>query len=494
MPATNLQRFFRWGPVAAAVLLPLSTADAQLVINEVFENVPGFGNIENHWEYIELYGTPNLDLTGYILVVIKGGMDVDRNGVPEIKAEIDEAFNLDGCRLSPDGFFTVVNCDDLGRSLVADRYFAPNAAYNAAQPAGPLNSRWMYTSTFKALSIPSEQAPDRLDHDGSSTYMLIYARPTRPGPDMRAVDDQASARGSINEHEGFRKGVLVDENYDGQLDVQALTPNGLVSLQPFQMVDEFAWSSRAGHEYNLLKDHEISETHGLNPDAVSRVAYYANNPLHGHRTRDRRNAAGQTKGFEVLPTTIADESFVYGVLDTDLFPDELVYFYGYDLEGWAQLKGPTDLTALPYVESRVDPEPDEDPIPPPTARSASGKWMMQDIDAGGFVLTPGKPNDHPAGTIVQHRFIRGDINFDGRVDRMDLTFAQLLEGADLLATLDANPNEKTYRYHGAVFQQVLALIALSNEPGESDSVVSQADFDTLVRMVEQAEAANKPAK
>lgn len=66
--------------IVAACGLSVSTgASAQVVINEIFENPPGSGSIDNVWEFIELYGKPGMDLTGYAIAVLKGGYFV--NGI-----------------------------------------------------------------------------------------------------------------------------------------------------------------------------------------------------------------------------------------------------------------------------------------------------------------------------------------------------------------------------------------------------------------------------
>lgn len=448
------------GFIAWLVACLHAPACAQVVINEVLENPPGYGDTERRWEFIELYGQPGLDLSGFILVVVKGGTDADRNGLPEVAPEIDEAFWLDGMRLDADGLFTLYNVDSTGRSELAERYFADVLA---DRYDGPLRA-----ASFRSLAIPSEQPPDRLDHDGSSTYMLIHARPGMP------------EAGVTPEPDGFRKGALVDADFDGVLDHAAITATGPALLRPFQLVDEFAWSNRAGREYVESDEHEISETHGLNPDAIARVAYYPVNPRRGHYTKDRIDRSGRITGFDVRQTSIADESFVYGVLSTEAFPGRLVFFDGFDMDGWPQLRTPTDPDALPAVRNGRDPEPDNDPFPTPPVFAEDGSWRITDLRLPGFVLTPGEPNDHPGGRIRQQRFVRGDVTFDGSLDDDDLTIARSLVGATLFDRVSDGGN---YRWQGTAFQQLLVLTGLSAAPDEDPSVVTDADVRALELLV-----------
>ena len=87
---------------AVAALTLAANASAQVVINEIFEN-PSGGSADDLFEYIELYGTPGMDLTGYAIALFKGGAD-DGDDIPETPAEIDEAFSLDGLSIGPERF------------------------------------------------------------------------------------------------------------------------------------------------------------------------------------------------------------------------------------------------------------------------------------------------------------------------------------------------------------------------------------------------------
>ncbi|MEO0631619.1 MAG: lamin tail domain-containing protein, partial [Planctomycetota bacterium] len=89
-----------------AALMCAGAAQSQVVINEVMHDPPGS---ESNWEYIELYGKPGMDLTGYAIGLFKGGADENGDDLPETIAEIDEAFTLDGLTLGADGFLVLVN-------------------------------------------------------------------------------------------------------------------------------------------------------------------------------------------------------------------------------------------------------------------------------------------------------------------------------------------------------------------------------------------------
>ncbi|MFG0313958.1 MAG: hypothetical protein ACF8LL_07215, partial [Phycisphaerales bacterium] len=229
-----------------------------------------------------------------------------------------------------------------------------------------------------------------------------------------------------------------------------------------QVLDEIAWSHEAGKEYTILGENEISETAGLNPDAVSRIRYYPGNPLRGHRTKDVVSSDGQIVGFEVRSTTTADESFIFGVLDTELFPEQLVYFDGYDLDGWDQLRGPTDRARTPYSSLPSDPEPDRDPFPALIPRDPDGTLFFDDIRPRAFSLTPGTFNDSQSDEIRQARFIPGDADFNGVVDQRDAQLARALLGAGLGDVVQTEQGRR-YRWQCGAAQQIMAIKALNGD-------------------------------
>ena len=174
--------------IAAAALLVAAGqgASAQVVINEVMHDPPG---AETAWEFFELYGRPNMDLTGYAIACVKGGSDTNGDGVPESPAEIDEAFTLDGLSLGADGFLVLVN-DPFGD--VPD-YTHPTATI----------------ADFAAQHIPTVDTAGNLANGDSTTYLLVRARPNH------------SISGGVSIYDpgySFRKDVDPDVNYDGKLD------------------------------------------------------------------------------------------------------------------------------------------------------------------------------------------------------------------------------------------------------------------------------------
>ncbi len=375
---------------AAATLHATGSATAQVVINEVLHNPPGASPIEEHWEYIELWGRPGLSLDGLAVLLINGGEDRDRNGTPEIEPHLDEAFTLDNHALGPEGLFTLYNASAAGESDVAA----------ARWGGGPRE----HASSFIESSLDRNRTPGRLANEGSTTYLLVRLDET----ERRLVSELATS------------GAVVDEDFDGVLDLQP--------LRELQILDALAWSHRGGREYTPTTDDELSETVGLNPDAATRIAYLPPQPRLGHRTINRTDDAGRVTGYEVVPTSRADESYVYGVLDGALFPDYIEYFDGYDFEGWKQLYAPTDVAALAYPLSVADPEPDHKPFGPPIRPSREGSMKLDDLPVAGMRLTPHAMNAHPSGGVSQRAFIAGDGDFDGVITEKDVEIARACVG------------------------------------------------------------------
>lgn len=267
------------GMIAACGLA--SVAMGQVVINEVWENPPGDGDVfDNSLEYIEFYGEPGTDLTGFAVALIKGGSDVDGDGVPTARPEIDEAFSLDGIVIGANGFAVVYN----NTGGFSDIPFLIPSATNGIG--------------FTDAHIPSIDTPGKLGNDGSSTYVLVRTR------------SRHSVSGGLSLYEpgyAFRKDVNPDVDFDGKLDfgfeATIVGPATAMVVDPLQIIDDVAWSNAGGKEYVRSSEQEISLTPGFNPDGVSRVAYFGANPGLGLRV----NSAGET-----VSTRTADEEWIYG--------------------------------------------------------------------------------------------------------------------------------------------------------------------------------------
>jgi hypothetical protein len=379
--------------IAAAALLVAAGqgASAQVVINEVMHDPPG---AETAWEFFELYGRPNMDLTGYAIACVKGGSDTNGDGVPESPAEIDEAFTLDGLSLGADGFLVLVN-DPFGD--VPD-YTHPTATI----------------ADFAAQHIPTVDTAGNLANGDSTTYLLVRARPNH------------SISGGVSIYDpgySFRKDVDPDVNYDGKLDF-GIEGGAALAVDPLQIVDDVAWSDNGGKEYVRSSDQEISDTQGFDPDAISRVNYFGTNPSLGHRINS---------DMEVVSTRSADEEFIYGEI-LRLPPVRPLPEFGFDPLDMALPKAPTNLSGPLY-----------DCPPSPTGEgdctvSGSGTFRFDDItivnDAGttsetGFNMTPGTFNDDPRFGVAQFRFVLADFNFDGEANGDDLALINASVGATL---------------------------------------------------------------
>ncbi len=424
------------GCVTALALLA-GASQGQVVINEVYENPPGSGSQNDAvLEFIELYGKPGMDLTGYAVGLFKGGADSDGDDIPSVAAdvEIDEAFSLDGLSLGSNGFLVLYNGSE-SQSLIP--LVLPVEGEQSAS----------FVDTF--ITNPNDTLGN-LSNDDSSTYLLVRRR---PGHSISNGESVYSMEYTMWKDSG------IDVDYDGKLDYGVEVPVGIapmpLKIDPLQIIDEVAWSNNGGKEYVRSSEQEISDTTGFNPDAVSRLEYYGSNPMLGQRINS---------DMETVPTRMADESWIYGECT------------GSSL----------DMT---YDDTRYG---------APTDQSGDGFADIA-ISAGSdsFKLTPGTFNDHAATGITQFRFVEGDLNFDGVVDAADLDlFDTALFGADLDATEDFidpdtettfpdpdNPgsNLQAYVFEGRLANAYLAAACLSDLDGTE--VPGSDDRDVLAGMV-----------
>ena len=405
-----------------------NAAAAQVVINEVWENPPGDGDVfDVALEYIELYGEPGTSLDGYAIGLFKGGADLNDDDFPEGFPEIDEAFHLDGLSIGPSGFLVVYN-DSSGFSDIP--FFLDAGVNNSGFRAQHIDPPGMTVDT-----------PGKLANDGSSSYVLMRRRPGHEFVDGVSLYNNAVY--------AMLKDTNPDVDFDGKTDFGDETPvggSGLPSVvDPMQVIDDVAWSNRGGKEYVRSSQQEISDTPGFNPDAISRVAYYGSNPNLGLRLNSDE---------ETVPTRMADEEWIYG----EQGPGDGSFDYDPAASG-----GPTD--------------PNGD--------------GFQDIDITGFSMTPGAFNDAPSAGITQFRFVRGDFNFDGIVDGDDFTIASGNLGATLDDTtpcldefgqpvlVNGQPVD-CYAFEGRDANALLAAMNMDKTDGpggtNADSV-TQSDLD-----------------
>ncbi len=516
---------------AGVAALLAGAANAQVIINEVFENPPNGG--DQTWEYIELVGPPGFDLTGFALANVKGGEDQDPNDdVPDGASnqngpEIDEAFSLDGWTIGPDGIFVIYNSGDF-QFTALEPFLVQNPDYQFFEPESPSNKRFLNGASFATLSIPSVDTAGRLDNDGSSSYLLVRNRPLHSiSPSGQSVYSTGYA---------WRKDVTPDVDFNSRLDfgdehtlgVPVWYAEGLdgaqntaLQLEPVQIVDAISWSNAGGKEYNPpglgLLSPKISATPGFNPDALARVRYLAANSLPGS-TIDNSG--------ELEPANAADQSWIYGeTLNVNPGTSDYGVFKPlYELGADAVLGTADD--ELNYL-APIDPDGRRYSYPGPgspnpleapffefsAAIDPSGSLLFEPYIIDGFRITPGTYNDAPAGTNLegsaigsQFRLVRGDVNFDGAVDFADVQLISMSVGAGLDDTAvlvrDRNTDDPAddtpyvgWAYQMAEFNALLAMMRMDLTDGttgewNSGKSVTAADAAALAALVPQCSAAD----
>ena len=506
MKDIRMNRFVNKGCLALLYIAMAGQAASQLTINEVFENPTNGGDAT--WEYIEIYGPPSYDLTGYAVVLVKGGKDSDDDNVPDgafmQKApEIDEAFSLDGWSTNEHGLFVLYNREEFGFTGL-EPFLDPNGDFDFFLPESPSNPRFFGAASFQASTIPSVDEASKLENDGSSTYLIVRRRP----------EHSLTAQGSSNYGQGYgwKKDVSPDVDFNSRLDfgdehtlgVPIYYGEGLdgsqdsaLAMEPVQIIDEIAWSNGGGREYNIrgrqLLSNQISETPNFNPDAVSRVRYDSSNPLVGWTVNPNDG--------DLDRTSLADESWIYGEtintqpgtadytlykplleLGEDGLPgtadDELNYLAPVDPNGptysYTGLGDPSPLVA-PFFEFSG-------------AQDPNGTLLFEPYDISGFRITPNGFNDAEPGTSldgtpigVQDRFVPGDFDFDGDVDCDDRSMIELAvtEGwtlddlaHDFIRDFDTDDTSDDVLYTGyarqvEVFNATLAMLRMDLTDGST---------------------------
>jgi hypothetical protein len=262
-------------PLAFALIAGLTAtitstmAHAQIVLNEVYPNPPGSGTIDDRWEYIEIYGPAGMNLTGYLVASVFGGGDPDSDNIPgplpagwdggDEVAEIDEAWSLDGLTIGSNGLLVIYNN---AQSSLARPLFAPGTNF----------------ATFQVSHCPTTDVGGRVKNDGSATFTLVRKRPfhalNASGVSLYdGVLATTITNGPLtypsNIRYAWRKDVNPDVDFNGRIDFngigslllggnapaeigvnseRAATPavGGPKFLEPYQMVDDIAWSNGGG--------------------------------------------------------------------------------------------------------------------------------------------------------------------------------------------------------------------------------------------------------
>lgn len=480
---------------ALAGLSTALTANAQVVVNEVYCNPPGSGNTDDRWEFVELYGPPGMNLTGYCLASVFGGGDPNGNDIPgplpagwdggDEVPEIDEAWSLDGLTIGANGLLVLYN----------------NGGNNSFIPG--LSDPQTTRQAFNVASVPTVDVGTRIKNDGSATFILVRKRP------FHSINAQGISvyHGATNAYPAntlvsgpltyptdilyaWRKDINPDVNFDGLLDFDGMGvlavgggPNPAETpinseraatppvgqpwqMDAYQMVDDLAWSNGGGKEYSRSKQQELSDTAGFNPDGASRVAYYGENPELGNTFISGEMSTSRT----------ADEEWVYG--DVSDVPPLLSY-------NPAAVGGPTDPSGPTYNDlGQLDP---------------AGTNRLNDLNLAGFKLTPGRFNDVDATATggrntVQFRFVPGDFNFDGVVDCQDreMIQARFAAGSGLDDTAQKVAERGTedtaddvaytgWKWQGRELNGLLAMVRMSLTDGttgewNSGVVVTQSDL------------------
>jgi hypothetical protein len=429
----------KYSALSASIVLCMMAAagNAQVVISEVFANPAGGSSQgDDRWEYIELYGKPGQSLNGYAILPVFGGGNPDGDDLPgplpagwdqgDEFPEIDEGWSLDGLSIGSNGFLVLYQ----NRGAPADRAsFIP-----ALLPAATTRAE------FAQAFIPSIDISGAIKNDGSVTWVLVRKRPDH--------SLNGSGQSVYGPNYAWKKDIDPDVNFNSRIDFGFETPTviqpGPSVLEPYQMVDDFAISNGGGKEYVRSNDQRVSDTPGYNPDAASRVAYYYTNPNKG----DRLNSSSI-----LVPTTSADEEFVYGDI-----PNNPALLYSPTLSGG------------------------------PTAPGQPAGSRFNDVTRANFRLTPGNFND--GGSFTQFRFVTGDVNFDGLVDCQDVTLASTYVGATLDDTELKINNQNTldtaddvsytgWKWEGRAFNSLLITLNMVSD----GAAVTAADISAIEALV-----------
>jgi len=275
--------------IAAAGIAAVATpALAQpLMINEVYINAKG--ESDGSYEFIELAGPPNMDLSDYAVAVI-----ADTGS----RAEIDEffVFSSDGGfadTLSSDGLFLL--------SQVPGNYVAGEDAVN--------------TEAFDDISVGG--SANNLQNDGSITILLLR-------------------KWNASEWE---RDVPIEFSDDSSM-IDCI-------FQEYQVIDEIAFSGDGEQEYTWDDANELDVTPNTQPDALTRYAVMNSGEDSGTifqgETEHQKNSYLQWIFGDLYDISGGNREYSYDDPDTMGGPADPEAWMGYTTNG----SGNLELTAVP---------------------------------------------------------------------------------------------------------------------------------------------------
>jgi len=384
-------------------------------INEVFTNPPG--GSDDHFEFIELLGTPGRKLDGYAIAVLNGTEEKYYDGnvtpAPPIPTpEIDEFFSLDGLTLGSNGLLVLVVTN-------------PSTFYFPEMLA---DSNWVKWANLWNGGL---DVPGTMNNDGSTTFVLIRNRPGRTESDPCDPNGLRWGKQIAHDAEYFPIG---GDNYqygNGNLDrgeslglggSDTLDMAGLENADlsdDLEVVDEVSFEDGQGWEYDTdgrhVDDgstldglpyrhvHAIDDPANFNPDVLSRVDY-------------------RTKGNGWTPADGATGEMANGNNWQDTATEQ--WIRGESMWGYLP-----EFGAAPVSFYINDPNDDPNAVQPYDTHVPS--WLY-DGNAPDYDFASAKTYHIAAGRInsLAVPFIPGDCDRDGVCDTNDISKIAAVFGDD----------------------------------------------------------------
>jgi len=359
-----------------------SSALAQpLMLNEIYINGKA-GDSDGDSEYIEITGPADMNLDGYAIAVIADTGE----------AEVDEFF--------PFGQFDAIGSNGM-LALVQD----------AGKYTIPMDTTVIEFGTLNGSS-------GKLQNDGSLTVLLL-----------RAYDDET---------------VIDSASWDREEDIDSGTDDSEIdaAYQPYQVIDEIAYSGDGEQEYTEFDDNELDYTPGTQPDALVRIACDKRFENNG----ERFDAESHRKG--------AYDAWAFGDINTSRYLDSAEAYAGVTLTGDSVFYDGGIACEIALV-----------------AAPGSGN----PID-----LTPGDLNDGASGSAAGHEGgSKYDYDCDGDVDCND---RELLQAA-IAATANLDEGSSTQYVHQAQAARTILMMAQTDGSngslGTGGSTVDSDDLDAF---------------